>query len=892
MTLLRKIFLCFTGMAAAAFLMAGCSFLTPVMGSSVSLTLDRDDIKALARYPLTNSEKYDFNGWSFTVSLREEGREPAFPDDKSAGGWSSSKSAAFTPGKKSISLVFNNVPVGITITGYASIYDEDGVEVYWAFVEPVTVKEGKNDIFIEMSGNYKFLYVASDGTDEKGRGLSEDNPCASISWAVQTYINKTEISSDEVLKTFRIYVSGMISGRQVIEVTSDLPCASRIILQGKNYSPSSKEIMDGIDGNMGKAPASDEGSALVINSESVPVEIKGLKITGGNSIGDYGGGIHIEGGTVSLKDGVLVAGNRAVNGGGIYNKGSLYIYGGTIEENSADYGGGIYYTGSEIKIEGGCIRENYAEMGGAFYIAVGESDGKLNMGGSFEIPAGEEKTNDIYLCDGCLINITDDLDLSFEALITPESYEAEVQLITAEEWVNFEAELQCFTVKSQFDDEGMEIKWYLNEKGCLSGEEFIPTGPDFYVSSEGTEGGDGSIDNPFASIEAACALMNSTSTDYVIYVSGEITGPQKIGEESPDNDIQAKSITINGKENAVLKGNQDGSSLTVYTGVPVIIKNITITGGSGSEAQHGNGITTSWTSIDGGGLYIRGYYEEGYQADVTIGEGTVINKNTAQNGAGVYQNCGTLRMTGGKISENTAGTDSSQGAGGGLYVRSGSFYMTGGVICGNTASDCNDGYSGDKGGLGGGVYLYDSTVMYMSGYAVIGDMDKKEAASASSASNTAACGGGVFVSSKNTELYLGYNEYDEDSGEDIEVPLYGGIYYNYANYFANETVNSSGCGGGVYVEKYNSSGYHGTLIINSGTIAYNGSERDGGGVYLSSNANTDASAVCEMTGGVITGNECGSDYNGDGVYVAKSGSYSATFTNNGGTVDDQVYNPE
>ncbi len=153
------------------------------------------------------------------------------------------------------------------------------------------------------------------------------------------------------------------------------------------------------------ASGSPTGATLSVQTE-VPVTIKNLLLTNGynsttnpNTNNDttynIGGGLYIgEGATVHLTDGVVITHNTATNGGGVYNAGTLYIYGsasigeptrsvpasGYDEGNSSNYGsscgGGIYNTGnlylgySSIDTPAewtGSIIYNFSPTGGAIF---------------------------------------------------------------------------------------------------------------------------------------------------------------------------------------------------------------------------------------------------------------------------------------------------------------------------------------------------------------------------------------------------------------------------------------------------------------------------------------------------------------------------------------------
>ena len=221
--------------------------------------------------------------------------------------------------------------------------------------------------------------------------------------------------------------------------------------------------------------------------------------------------------------------------------------------------------------------------------------------------------------------------------------------------------------------------------------------------------GSGSPYEPFESLSKAIDLIASTGDsrkNFQIFISGTLEGKQTL-TSSLDN--KAASITIQGlnglDENKIpkdsLNGNQEDTTLTVETSVPISIKNLKITGGKGAN---------------GGGLYLEN------QSVVKLLDGTLITENEADFGGGVY-NQGTLFMSGSAMigkSTSTIATSSSYGNiatsyGAGIYSISGSKIYLGytswtstsnyspseltGGVCGNYLSN-----SEISSAYGGGIY--------------------------------------------------------------------------------------------------------------------------------------------------------------------------------------------
>ncbi len=139
------------------------------------------------------------------------------------------------------------------------------------------------------------------------------------------------------------------------------------------------------------------------NSISVASGLSVIKVTSGtlvlfDSIGggtitgasqkDYlgGGGVYVAAGaTLELYDGVSITDNETQTstylGGGVYNAGTFYMYGGTISNNtSAGIGGGVYNSTSGVfYMQGGTISGNQAGSGN--YGAGVYNAGTFNMSG-------------------------------------------------------------------------------------------------------------------------------------------------------------------------------------------------------------------------------------------------------------------------------------------------------------------------------------------------------------------------------------------------------------------------------------------------------------------------------------------------------------------------------
>ncbi len=238
-------------------------------------------------------------------------------------------------------------------------------------------------------------------------------------------------------------------------------------------------------------------------------------------------------------------------------------------------------------------------------------------------------------------------------------------------------------------------------------------------------------------------------------------------------------------------------------------------------------------STDGGG---------GIRVDCPTGTGQIFN---FERGSVCYNSSGLvgggitvlsvtsnpkIYITGGQVSNNSAGTD-----GGGIHAQN--VYVGGGKIAGNSAAK-----------YGGGVYA--SQEFYLYGTGVIGDPSKAQIAQANDCSNKAKAGGGVY----GHKVYIGYSD------ASTPAACTGGIYRNYATAVKGSETYFYG-GGGICIR--GTSAYW-LFKMQSGTVAYNAGDSSdgyGGGLFIYGSGAPDSSITYpEATGGSFVGN--GAKYGG------------------------------
>ena len=191
---------------------------------------------------------------------------------------------------------------------------------------------------------------------------TRSEPFAKMSQAVAQMTDKTA--------PYEILVNGTIKGSAYACAEFDGAKVGDVTIRGVN-GDNSIDVLD--------ADSLDEGSSSKITvlrfkgtnaASKMSATIQNLKITGANNLGGSypdGGGIYAHYANISLGKGVLITGNKAANGGGVYLDGSnLFVYadarigqdasgtatGSAVNTDCSNYasgdGGGIYCAGGGV----------------------------------------------------------------------------------------------------------------------------------------------------------------------------------------------------------------------------------------------------------------------------------------------------------------------------------------------------------------------------------------------------------------------------------------------------------------------------------------------------------------------------------------------------------------
>ena len=435
--------------------------------------------------------------------------------------------------------------------------------------------------------------------------------------------------------------------------------------------------------------------------------------------GASGGGMYIKPGAgASLTDCRIIDCKSSLgNGGAVYTQGTLSLTRGSIggtgpqEGNEARYGGGIYVAGGSCTLTGTEVAKNYADggtsslsegKGGGIYVAQGgtcslynvddmknnmvkngspntgagagiyvESGGTFNIAGSTKI----DKANDVYLeknadvpyvpSKNAKITVNGELTgTHIVARITPEDYTAGVTAVNAASGVDISAYANRFKIT----DQNPMTPWKLIHNGTdlilKQVTAVIPNTATWKILKEAIEASSVEDGDEFL-VQSTITATSATDDHGAISVTKKIT--VKGAGSTPTLDASSLSRIF-----------------TVENGGKLTLENLTLKNGKADGTQDAD----KW----GGGILVKA----GCKAELK--SCIIKNCEAKEAGGGICvgtedntdDNIGTLTMTGGEISGNTAD------AGGGIAVLHGTFTMSNGKVSGNTATQKGGGIFGSN----------------------------------------------------------------------------------------------------------------------------------------------------------------------------------------------------
>ena len=357
-----------------------------------------------------------------------------------------------------------------------------------------------------------------------------------------------------------------------------------------------------------------------------------------------GGGVYIDDGDVRFINS-CVSNNSALEGGAVYINGSDTIITNTvIKNNRAAYdGGGIYFNGGTLVLTNVTITDNVCcRKGGGIYHAAGDENLSISLKVVIKNNSAREG-NDVYLTGSKLLKL-----VSY-------SLSAGSKIGVAAENVNRKITKDFGTYHPSDDPYTF----------------FIPEGERSVIIEDGEVklmDSDWSIlqDILNSAANGETVVLNKDwkarlSTDTHLIVDGDKSVTLDLAGHTIDRncafaDAGGEVITVGGT-----------CTLTIIDSV-------------------GGGRITGGCGTNGGGIYV----DENAALNLVSGE--ISGNRASMAGGGIYNNGGTVTISGGVISGNTV-TGTASGSGGGIWSN-GTLNISAGTVAGNRAG-CD----------GGGVYL-------------------------------------------------------------------------------------------------------------------------------------------------------------------------------------------
>ncbi len=406
-------------------------------------------------------------------------------------------------------------------------------------------------------------------------------------------------------------------------------------------------------------------------------------ITGGND--QTGGGIYVNGATLNMTGGAI-SGNAAVDGGGVYLTGgsSFTMTGGKISGNTLDvqynhgHGGGVCVLDeSTFKIIS-ADPNNPAAISGNTAVYHGEQEGTQYRGGGIyaagfgtrvEITNGlidgnSSCTNSGYVGGGICATDGPVLIVRDSVISNNSAYIDDTNLAECHQEAGGGGISVCGNVVFEISNS----KITGNTALYAAGIQVYNVHSAVITSCEIT-------DNKALLDSSWGHYFNQSSGGGISYGYKTFSPPGGSGGSHGEKPEYELVITGTDSKPTVISGNSakdSGGGIAITRSCTVSIDHTEISGNSAEES--------------GGGIYLS-------DGEMTLSGGSISN-NTADSGAGVYNNA-KFTMSGGSITGNTA----ADWAGGVENFSSGEFTMTGGSINSNKATN---GKSEDP-GVGGGV---------------------------------------------------------------------------------------------------------------------------------------------------------------------------------------------
>lgn len=359
------------------------------------------------------------------------------------------------------------------------------------YFDPLSTVQKAVDKIMQINDGETEYSIFIDGTVTAPDTLDSSTTLHFIKIEPQKKLNLTIAS----LSSTQAVINANTKARVIDVVGNSSTEKTTLVLQNVCIT-GGKTQSDGVGGGI---KASDAAitlkSGTVIGTKLLPEENRD-NVANSSTYGNYaakGGGIYLNGCTLTIENDVYICQNYSENeGGGIAAEGNSTIIaiGGIIGFNKADSGGGIYIDGGSCELTDCTVCLNEASNNGdAIYV-----DGTLNLSGTAYIAPD----NDVYLTSGNFVTIIGELTGTLPvATLTPNAYsDKRTMLKSGGSYTLQKADCDKFTVtkdstnkkfyRVSFDDSsttGILKESKLTAKAEISSVRLIPTTSAIAVSA-------------------------------------------------------------------------------------------------------------------------------------------------------------------------------------------------------------------------------------------------------------------------------------------------------------------------------------------------------------------------------------------------------------------------
>ena len=608
------------------------------------------------------------------------------------------------------------------------------------------------------------------------------------------------------------------------------------------------------------------GGLIQINKNAVSATLTYCKFVNCDSLGGSGngGGMYTNAATVKINEtegtGEFTSCTAKTGGGGLFHdssNGSVTVRGTTFEECTAlgSYGGGLYTNAKELMV-------GADGRGSTFKSCTSQASGG---GGVYQNNNGNGSTASFTDCTFDTCTTKGD---SGGAIYTPAKTVtlsgSTIKASTAPVsgggvWMNPTTTMPASSI-SDTTITGCSVTGI----GATGGGVYIAKDGktvayenSYIYSCTAANGSGGGLYQKAGTLNMTSGVIQGTApTGGGLYASGTVTqsggwiGGTATGSSGSGGGVYFNGVTYNLTGSGVIGDKITVPKAVAGTTADLEFASSAVDGGgvymnagtfnlNGADAK----ITGSTASSDGGGVYVKGgtfNHTNGHVSGTAGSKGGGVYQNATYNlsggsitggpynsasinGGAVYQNTGTLTISGGKVGSSAAVTPANSSAvnGGGLYVAGGTVKLNAdGSIAGATAS-----------GNGGGAYVAGGTLT-MGTVAKVSNVDKVTEAGGSVTGNTAVNGGGVYVAGGTFRTNDGTIADNTASGNGGGVYQAGGTLNLYGGTIGGENHgNRAQKGAGVFVADRQTANID-DWVQKTFAITHNHATVEGGGIAV------------------------------------------------------------